>query len=232
MIFSPYFPGPFEMEDFHFAIRRKIRKEKRKCSEKEFKKLTKKHIQKGGILCTLAKVHDTLTSKGIRSDRCKYSKNDFEERLEIHLAGTDFKLSIPLFPKRDPKKGIALTVGKAELCETIDSDVTPESAADFILGISEWLPEYYGIEKRIKEEEMKKHTIRELALDLLRRNIGAILEEKGYEYSVSSSGIRDKASLRIVFSDVFQMTLEVDLMEDFLEQVRMVAEALPAKLRK
>ena len=223
-----YFLDPFETEDFYFNIPHKIRKEKRECSEKAIHKLTSKHIQKGEELCTLAKVQEALIIKGVCGDNCHYLRNDFTELLEVNLAATDFILKIPLFPKQNPQRGITLTVDNAELHKNIDSYATPESVADFILGMSEWLPEYYAIDVRIHAEEMRKQTIRDLAVDLLKRNIGAILEEKGYEYIVSSSGITNKASLTITFSKVFQMTLEIDLMEDFLDQVKRVVESLPA----
>ena len=73
---------------------------------------------------------------------------------------------------------------------------------------------------------MQKQKVRDLAIDLLKRNIGAILEEKGYKYVIYPSHT-NKASLIITFSDVFKMTLEVDLMEDFLDQVRRIVESLP-----
>ena len=139
---------------------------------------------------------------------------DFAEQLNVNLADTDFNLSIGLFPKQNRKQGISMTVAKANLRKTLDSDTTPESVADFIL----------GIELRIQEIEMQKQKVRDIALDLLKRNIGAILEEKGYEYEIHPP-YKDKASLIITFSDVFNMTLEVDLMEDFLDEVATVVKA-------
>ena len=228
MIITPSnFPDPFEFNDFSFSTSRRIREEQYECSKKAIKALTKKHIQNGEVLCTLAQLQEELISRGVRADSCKYEKNDFAERLDVNLAGTDFNISIPLFPKQDPEKGIKLMVGKGVVHEILDSYVTPKSAADFILGVSEWLPEYYDIEIRIRQEEMQKQKVRDLAIDLLKRNIGAILEEKGYKYEVYAL-YSNKASLIITFSDIFRMTLEVNLMEDFLDQVRRVVESLPA----
>lgn len=227
IITSSNFPDPFEFGDFSFSTSRRIREEQYKCSKKAIKALTKKHIQNGEVLCTLAQLQEELISRGVRADNCKYQKNDFAERLDVNLAGTDFNISIPLFPKQDPEKGIKLMVGKGVVHEILDSYVTPKSAADFILGVSEWLPEYYDIEIRIQQEEMQKQKVRDLAIDLLKRNIGAILEEKGYKYEVYAL-YSNKASLIITFSDIFRMTLEVNLMEDFLDQVRKVVESLPA----
>lgn len=224
---SSIFPDPFESDDFSFSASSRIRVEQHECSKKAIKELSKKYIQKGEVLCTLVQLREKLISRGVCAERCKYQKNDFAERLDVTLADTDFNITIPLFPKQDPKKGIKLIVGKGVVHEILDSYVTPESAADFILGIYEWLPEYYGIELRIQEEEMQKQKVRNLALDLLKRNIGAILEEKGYKYDVYPP-YRNKASIIITLSDVFKMTLEVNLMEDFLNQVRRVVESLPA----
>lgn len=227
IIASSNFPDPFEFGDFSFSTSRRIREEQYECSKKAIKTLTKKHIQNGEVLCTLAQLQEELISRGVRADSCKYQKNDFAERLDVNLAGTDFNISIPLFPKQDPEKGIKMMVGKGVVHENLDSYVTPKSAADFILGVSEWLPEYYDIEIRIQQEEMQKQKVRDLAIDLLKRNIGAILEEKGYKYVVYAN-YSNKASLIITFSDIFTMTLEVNLMEDFLDQVRRVVESLPA----
>lgn len=224
---SSIFPDPFEFDDFSFSASRRIREEQYECSKKAIKELIKKHIQKGEILCTLVQLQEELISRGVSAERCKYQKNDFAERLDVTLADTDFNITIPLFPKQNPQKGIKFIVGKGDVHEVLDSYVTLESAADFIIGVSEWLPEYYGIELRIQEEEMQKQKVRDLAIDLLKRNIGAILEEKGYKYEVYPP-YSNKASLIITFSDIFRMTLEVDLMEDFLDQVRRVVESLPA----
>lgn len=224
---SSFFPDPFDLSDYSFSLSSRIREEQYECSKKAVKELTKKYIQKGEVLCTLVQLQAELISRGVSAGNCKYEKNDFAERLDITLADTDFNITIPLFPKQNPKKGIKLIVGKGILHEILDAYVTPKSAADFILGVSEWLPEYYGIEQRIKEEEMQKQKVRDLAIDLLKRYIGAILEEKGYKYVIYPSHT-NKASLIITFSDIFRMTLEVDLMEDFLDQVRRVVESLPA----
>ena len=227
---SSFFSNPFdlELEDFHFSAARRIREEQHECSEKAVKELKEKHIHKGEVLCTLGQVHEALLSKGVSADRCTYIKNNISERLDVYLTETNFNLTIPLFPKQDPRKGITLLVGKSELHERIDSYVTPEGLADFILGISYWLPEYYGIELRIQEEEMQKQKVRDIALDLFKRNIGAILEAKGYKYRFYPPFKNNKASLTITFSDIFNMTLEVDLMEDFLDQVKRIVESLPA----
>ena len=228
MILRSIFPDPLNLENISYATTCKIREVQRDNFEKTIKELTIKLIKKSETRFTLAQVRDALISKGVNAENCQYVKSDFAERLDINLAEADFNLNIPLFPKQDPKRGITLNIAKARLHKDLNYDSTPESVAELILAISEWLPEYYAIEIRIQEEEMRKQTIRELAADLLKRNIGAILKEKGYEYTVLSSPITDKASLIIKFSKAFKMTLEVDLMEEFLDQVRKVAESLPA----
>ena len=217
----------FDFDDIHISTSRKIREEQYNCSKNAIKTLTDKHLHKAETLCTLDQVYNALISKGVNTDCCQYLKNDFSECLDINLDDTEFKLSIQLFPNRNPKKGITLIVSKVKLHETVDSYVTPEGLADFILGIYTWLPEYYEIEVRILEEELQKKTIRDMATDLLKRNIGGILEEKGYSYTVYSSAVKNKASLTITISDIFTMTLEIDLMEDFLNQVKRVVESLP-----
>ena len=216
------------MEDWLSSVPQKIRDEQRKSSRKTIRKLTKKHIHTGDALCTLAEVRDALIGKGVNSDKFQYIKNDFSEKLDIKMAEADFNLSIPLFPKRNPSRDINLIVAKADLHENFDSKTTPEGIADFILGIAEWLPEYYSIENRIKVEEMQRQTVRDLAVDLLERNIGAILKEKGYTYTVSSSSFTDTANFRICISDAVEMSLEIDLMADFLNDVTRVVESLPA----
>ena len=227
MTFTSLFQDPFDLYDFGFTISHKIREEQRKNSEKAMKKLTKL-IKKGEAICTLGQVQEVLISKGVSADKCQYHKNDFAEQLNVNLADTDFNLSIGLFPKDNRKQGISMTIAKANLHKTLDCDTTPESIADFILRIADWLPEYYAIEIRIQEEEMQKQTIFDLAIDLIKRNIGAILEEKGYKYSVSSSDLTNKASIRIIYSDIFKINLEVNLMEDFFNEVESVVKALPA----
>ena len=85
MSLPPFFLDPFGRDDLEYNILRKVREEKRECSYKALKKLTKKHIRKGDTLCTLDLVRDSLISKGVTEGRCEYSKNDFSERLNIHL---------------------------------------------------------------------------------------------------------------------------------------------------
>lgn len=228
MSLPPLFLDPFGRDDLEYNILHKVREEKRECSHKVLKKLTKKHIRKGDTLCTLDLVRDSLISKGVTEGRCEYSKNDFSERLNIDLANTTFCLCIQLFPKRDPKKDINLTIDKTDIQKDLDSDTTPESVADFVLGLSEWLPEYYAIETHIQEEEMKKKTVHDLAVDLLKRNIDTILSKKGYSYSVTSSYFMNTASVKITFSPTIHMTLKVDLEDEFLEDVIRMAESLPS----
>ena len=125
MSLAPFFLDPFGRDDLEYNIRCKVREEKRECSHKALKKLTKKHIRKGDTLCTLDLVRDSLISKGVTEGRCEYSKNDFSERLNIDLANTTFCLSIQLFPKRDQKNGINLTIVNTDIQKNLDSYTSP-----------------------------------------------------------------------------------------------------------
>jgi hypothetical protein len=90
-----------------------------------------------------------------------------------------------------------------------------------------WIPEYLMIEERMLAEEKQRKLACGIALDLLKKRLGQILDDKGYEHNVIWREYEDRAKIRITVSEIFQISLEVNLLEDFLGQVTQIVESLP-----
>lgn len=225
-IFHPFFK---DSDDLDFQTKINIEREKHEAVNKTIRRLVQEHIKKGP-LCSIAEIRDNIAGKNIRCRIMSYLCNDFIEEMKIVIDGTTFKLSRPLFPKREEPASIQVEVPKESIHQYINPETDVEGVVDFLTALAEWMPEYRMIEEKYREEERKKRIACDLAFDILKRCIGMKLEEKGYEYNISqstySSGI-----LKIDGGKGFKMTMSVDLMEDFLEDLTKIVDSLPSRTK-
>ena len=104
---------------------------------------------------------------------------------------------------------------------------TPESIAEFLLSLLDWIPEYMQIDEKLKAEMKQEEMALQIAYDLLERVVSPMLDQKGYDYNLDTMVNRNKASFRIKISEALMITFEVDLLQDFLDQVVKYVESLP-----
>ena len=175
----------------------------------------------------MAEVRDALISKGVSQDRITHSATEYLDHLEVKINGVTFKLDIPLFPKKRKGRSIRFASIEHHFHQELELKSVPEGVADFILAVADWVPEYLMIEERITNEEKQRKLACEIALDLLKKTLGKMLDDKGYEQNVIWRDHENRASIKIIVSEIFQISLEINLMEDFLGQVTRIVEALP-----
>lgn len=212
---------------FEYSLNSKIREEQDRQSKNAFTKFTNELVHKTEKACTLAEVADALTGKGVGKDCIRHSLTNFQDYLEVTLKNVAYELSIPLFPKRKQGNGITFVAKEHSLRQYFDLDTDPEGVADFILAVSAWMPEYYGVKERIMAAEKQRKIACSLAADLLKRTVGPKLDEKGYEHDVTWYEHNTTARIQITINKNFHMSLEVELMEDFMEQVMRIVDSLP-----
>lgn len=211
---------------FDYSIEYKIKQEQRRQADKALKRFSRKHIRTGEGDCTLAQVRDALIDRGVAPGCCEHSVNDFRDDLHVNIRDVRYNLNIPLFPQKRSGRTIKFDALQNELHHRFEIQTAPEGIAEFILAVSEWIPEYYDIEERMMAEEKQRKMACDIALDALKTTIGQKLAAKGYAYDIMPD-YDNKASLRIIVSDIFNMTFVVNLLEDFLEQVSGVVDSLP-----
>lgn len=208
------------------SIEDKIRSTRYELADKAIRTFITKHILYGDTSCTLVEVRDALIRKGMDPSMTEYCVNDFRELLEVRVHNAIIELSIPLFP-RNKGRYIHFSVNRNENHESLKLSSVPESVADFLLAVFNWLPEYSAIEERLIAEERKRRIAYNIALDLLEKTIGEILSKKGYLYDISHWDGSHKAVLIIYAGDSFIMSFEVDLLKDFINGLARVVNSLP-----
>lgn len=217
---------------FHMSsIEDRIRGAKNKEADKAIRKLIKKHLQSGDVRCTLKEVHDALIEKGVDPNMMSHQTNDFRDILEVKAHNALITLGIPLFP-RNKGKSIDFSVNCNEIHELLDLYSTPESIADYLIAISDWLPEYMSIEERLMAEEKQRRMACDIALDLLKKTMGEKLSKKGYQHEIFHWEGNDDASLKITYGDSIRMTFEVNLLNDFLSDLTGIIDSLPVNAKE
>lgn len=172
-------------------------------------------------------VKGALIERGVPDSGLNHHRNNIIDRLDVYYRNINFELSIPLFPKRNYAPACTVKVKSCNITEYIELTYTPESVAELILSVIEWLQEYDKIEIQLKQELKQEEIAKEISIDLLKRAAGDILDRKGYEYDVFTDRSSNIASLRIGFEGEFTMTFEVNLMENFIDKLTKVIESLP-----
>lgn len=215
----------------HSSIEAKITEAKKQKADKAIHKFVKECIQYGDTRCILKEVYDALVEKGIAPSMMSHQENDFREILEVKAHNVLISLSIPLFP-RNNGKSIDFSVKADEIHEFLDLYSTPESVADYLTAVSDWLPEYISIEERLMAEEKQRRMACDIALDLLKKTMGDKLSGKGYQYDTLHWEGSDTASLMISYGDSIRMTIEVNLLSDFLSDLTGIIDSLPVNAQE
>ena len=215
------------LDFFDFSVQNAIIEEQYKQSVKTLRAFAAIHTIKRDEECTMAEVRDALISKGVSQDRITHSATEYLDHLEVKINGVTFKLDIPLFPKKRKGRSIRFASIEHHFHQELELKSVPEGVADFILAVADWVPEYLMIEERITNEEKQRKLACEIALDLLKKTLGKMLDDKGYEHNVIWRDHENRASIKIIVSEIFQISLEINLIEDFLGQVTRIVEALP-----
>lgn len=201
-----------------------VRQKQREMSEDAFKTLSAKHLERTEKSCTLAQVKEAFGSRPCITT--SYFINDFIENLTLTSGGVDFELTIAQFPKEKKNHAINLMVGKHLLHHSFTSKTTPEGMAELISALIEWFPEYLAIEEKVQQEEKQKMLACEIALDMLKRTIEPMLEEKGYTcFDITS--FRETAQIRVQYDNSISMNIKVGLLEDFLDGAIRIIQSLP-----
>lgn len=214
-------------ESIGYSVTEKIRKEQYNLSKKAFDRFDKEYITFRDSACTLIEVRDELIIRGVKESSLMHNVNDFSDRLEITIKEIIYKLDIPLFPKSNARRAIGLTTVNMGLCHNFEITSSPSGIAEFIIALSDWMPEYLSIEELIIGEEKKKNIACDIALDLLKKKFDDILTAKGYQYEINRFGGSNIATLSISIGTALIMSFRIELLDDFLFQLTRIIESLP-----
>jgi hypothetical protein len=61
----------------------------------------------------------------------------------------------------------------------------------------------------------------------MKRSVEPILEEKGYYYAFMGPDFNNKATIRINSDEMISIILDIELLDDFLEQLVNLVKSLP-----
>ena len=223
-IFHPFFN---DIDELDFQTKINIEREMHDAATKTIRRLVQEHIKTGPI-CSIADIRDSIVKRNIQSRIINYVCNDFTEEMNVVIDGTEFNLSRPLFPKRKEPASIQVQIPNESIHQYINPETEAEGVVDFLASLAGWMPEYRMIEERYREEQKKKRIACDLAFDILRRSIGKKLEDKGYQCKASQSPYTS-GTLRIDGGKGFKITMTVDLLEDFLEDMTKIVDSLPSR---
>lgn len=224
----PRFPrsiiGLPEPDWFDFDNEIAIKQQMFRKRHDDLKAMSAKFLTSGSE-SSLNDIREALIAKGIDKECLVHSGNDMSEWLSARINGYDIHIEKPVFPKR---KNTFITIElkmESPLRWNVDSASSSGSIADFLIEFSLWVPSYIayenGIVTKIKQEKMA----RELAFDLLERNVEPVVNEKGYTYYLTQC--KDIATLTIEVSDDVRLDFKVELKGDFLKTVMKIVSSLP-----
>ena len=222
----------FDPFDDSYRFDRMVSEALRDRRYKEVKRVTKtlkSKLVKCDNRCRFEDVKVELISRGMREENIDHLKNDIIDQLTIEFCGSKILLRHPLFPKIEHVRDILIEIKPYNIDFRVEGKSTPHSITDFIMAAIEWLPEYAKIDEEIRIEINQAEMAREMSVDLLKRVVGAILTEKGYEYEVYSKAHSNNASLRINISENFSVDMEITFNGNFLDQVVRYVQAMPIK---
>ena len=126
---------------------------------------------------------------------------------------------------------IAVSINRLDIMTNIDAASTPEGVADFIMAIAQWMPELHAVEQKIEAEEKQRMIVCEIAKDVAIRHLGNKLEEKGYTYKSNWHDGSNTLKIYIHLSESLNVTLEMDLMTDFLDHAARFVDSLSNKIQ-
>lgn len=181
----------------------------------------------GNNICELADVKKALIERGVPENGLTHLKNKISDRLELEFKGCRIEINIPQFPRQSDLRKCRISVKSHDFTHFIETNRTPETVAEFLLKVIDWLPEYEKIEEELKQKLEQEKLAAQIAYDLLKKVAGNILDEKGYVYQIFKNNSSNKASLIINTSKAFSTTLEVRLLDNFYDDIVKHLEAMP-----
>ena len=207
-----------------YSIQQKIHRQQYEQTRRAFKSFKETYLVTGKS-AELENLDRILTERD-SSYVIEHIETSITDHLKVSMNGIEIELDKPLFPKRK-NPYISINIPSIAIREQIESTYTPESIADFLVAVKDWVPEYLSIEENVMIQEKQRQMACTMSFDLMKRRIGPILESKSYHYDLIGPDYNNKASLRITVSEALIITLEVNLLEDFLNQVVKYVESLP-----
>ena len=218
------FPGS-EMFSFENRYDYELRQRKHQAHNQAFGRFKQKLVG-SQTPCQLEDVKNLLLGRGVPEHKLEHHQNTIIDCLKIQCDGDYIEITRSIFPKG--QSGDIKVVGGAQnIYCTMRDRSTPESIAEFLLSLLDWIPEYMQIDEKLKAEMKQEEMALQIAYDLLERVVSPMLDQKGYDYNLDTMVNRNKASLRIKISEALMITFEVDLLQDFLDQVVKYVESLP-----
>ena len=212
-----------------FETRQQLVEQKRLQSRNQLKKL-KTNVKEQDELCTLAEVKNII-EKSDGQAICKgFEVNEFTEKMFVIFDCVGFKLEIGLFPKNKKNEGIKLSIENEDIETTLSIHSKPECIIQFMKDLAAWLPEYRMIEEKWREDIKKKELACDIAYDVLKRNAEQKLEEKGYLFTIENTHYEYQARIIIRLPDGVEIKIMVNLLDDFLEEIRSILDSLPSRV--
>lgn len=212
--------GRSEWESEHAIIAKKYEKQKEDLQEMAVRIIRK------GEECSLGDIKDALKARGMSNSIIRYTHDDFREELDVQIGNSEFNLVKALFPNRRRPHSISISLMPDEVKKSIDPMAEPDSIIEYLMEIVAWLPSYLSIEEEIRAKIRQDMMACEIAMDLIRRLIGAKLEEKGYSFSLHSK--REIASLEVRISSDIKISYRINLLGDYLHDITGLVESLPS----
>lgn len=214
---------------YEYDIELKIRNEQGKAKDLTLNQLMSKHISigDGSALCSFTELRKAIARQCSNAENIVHSTNDFLDSLHVTINGTEFVLTMPLFPKGNERKQIEIRINKHNIVTRISTKSLPDSIVNYLVAISEWIPDYALIEERIRTEEEKKRIACKIAFDALKKIADETLKDKGYKYTLKNQGYYNTAALHIKAGNCIRMKFEIKLLEDFIESITAILDSLP-----
>ena len=218
------FPGS-EMFSFENRYEYELRQRKHQAHNQAFGRFKQKLVG-SQTPCQLEDVKNLLIGRGVPEHKLEHHQNTIIDCLKIQCDGDYIEITRSIFPKG--QTGDIKVVGRTQnIYCTMRDRSTPESIAEFLLSLLDWIPEYMQIDEKLKAEMKQEEMALQIAYDLLERVVSPMLDQKGYDYNLDTMVNRNKASFKIKISEALMITFEVDLLQDFLDQVVKYVESLP-----
>ena len=204
----------------------RISEEERKHAKKSMKKLAKEKLQSGDVTI-LKEVYEQLTYRGISENAMDHQINDRFDVLRIRLGEDTFQIIKSFTKQHKLAKHMTFSVKDTYVECDIPISTTPESFADFIMAVRDYMPEYRKIKEVVTVDEEQKKLARKLAADLVSKNICSKLGSKGYSNDFQWSENHDNAEIRVAISKGFSISLDINLSERFFQVVTKFVDSLP-----
>lgn len=225
-ILTGYFPLERFGLEYDYELSRELRERQRQEEERAMEVFKNKLVY-GKSECLLEDVRIELIERGMNADNLNHVRNTMADVLSLSFNGGSMELRQALFPKRHHTQSISINIQPYSIYCSIEPTATPASVAEFILAVVGWIPEYDRIEEKLKAQIKQEQMACQISLDLFKRVVGEVLEQKGYEYKIRYNLFVSKASISINVSEAFSITMEVNLQQDFLTQVTRYVNSLP-----